>query len=73
MEEYKQHFWHIILYYFKNGKNSTETQKQICAVYREGAVTDSKCQKLFVKFLGTINILAKWFFAMGLSYASEDV
>ena len=49
-----------MLYYFKKGKNTTETQtKKICAVYGEGAVTDRMCQKWFVKFLGTIDILAK--------------
>ena len=35
------------------------THKKICAVYREGAVTDQKCLKWFTKFLGTIDILAK--------------
>ena len=25
MEEKKQNFWHIIVYYFKKGKNATET------------------------------------------------
>ena len=40
MEENMQCFWHIMLYYFKKGKNVTETQKLICAVYGEGAVTD---------------------------------
>ena len=50
MEEKKQHFQHIMLYYFKKGKNTTETQKKICAVYREGAVTDWTCQKWFAKF-----------------------
>ena len=50
MEENMQHFWHIMLYYFKKGKNATEMQKQICAVYRESAVTDQTCQKQFVKF-----------------------
>ena len=54
-----QHFWHIILYYFKKGKNATEPQKKICTVYGEGAVTDRTCQKWFVKFLGTSDILAK--------------
>ena len=39
-----------MLYYFKKGKNATETQKQICAMYGEGAVTDQMCQKWFVKF-----------------------
>ena len=50
MEEKKQQFWHIMLYYFKKGENATETQKKICAVYGEGAVTDRTCQKWFVKF-----------------------
>ena len=38
-----QHFWHIMLCYFKNDKNTTETQKEICAVYGEDAVTDQMC------------------------------
>ena len=50
MEENAQHFWHILLYYFKKGKNATETQKKICVVDGEGAVTDQTCQKWFVKF-----------------------
>ena len=52
MEENMQHFWHIVLYYFKKGKNASETQtkKKICAVYGEGAVTDGMCQKWFGKF-----------------------
>ena len=37
-EEKKQHFQHILLHYFKKGKNTMETQ--ICAVYGEGAVTE---------------------------------
>ena len=39
-----------MLYYFKKGKNTTEMQKEICAVYGEGAVTDATCQKWFAKF-----------------------
>ena len=39
-----------MLYYFKKGKNSTETQRKICAVYGGGAVTDQTCQKWFAKF-----------------------
>ena len=46
----KQHFQHIRLYYFKKGKNATETHKKICAMYGEGAVTDQTCQKWFTKF-----------------------
>ena len=49
-----------MFYYFKKGKNATETHiKKIRTVYREGAVTDQMCQKWFVKFLGTLDILAK--------------
>ena len=48
-----------MLYYFKKGKNTTEMQKKICAAYGEGAVTDRMCKKWVVKFLGTIDILAK--------------
>ena len=49
MEENTQHFWHIVFYYFKKGKNAIEMQKK-CAVYEEDAVTDLKRQKWFVKF-----------------------
>ena len=40
MQENPRHFWHIMLYYFKEGKNATEKQTKICAVYGEGAATD---------------------------------
>ena len=48
MEENMQHFRYIMLYYFKKGKNSTDSQKKICAVQGEGA--DQTCQKWFAKF-----------------------
>ena len=51
MEEKKATVWHIMLYYFKKGKNATETHKKICAVCGEGAVTDWTCLKWFAKFL----------------------
>ena len=36
IEKNKQHFWHIMLYYFKKSKNATEThtQKDLCSVQR---------------------------------------
>ena len=39
-----------MLYYFLKGKNATERQKMVCAVYTDGAVTDRTCQKWFVTF-----------------------
>ena len=36
MEENTQHFCHIMLYYFKNGTNTSETQKKdLCSVWRK--------------------------------------
>ena len=49
IKENKQYFLHMMLYYFKKGKNTTETQKRKCAVYGEGAVIDGMCQKWFAK------------------------
>ena len=47
----------IMLFYFRKGKNATQTQKKICAVYGENAVSKRMCQKWFAKFhLGEINI-----------------
>ena len=43
-EEDTQHFWCIMLSHFKKGKNATEMQQKIYAVYGEGAVTDRTCQ-----------------------------
>ena len=47
----KQHFQHIMLYYFKKGENATETQKNICAVYGKGAATDQTCQSGLQSFM----------------------
>ena len=49
IEEKKEHFQHIMLYYLKKRKNTTETQKKICAVCGD-AVTEQMCLKWFVKF-----------------------
>ena len=49
MGKNKQHFQHSMLYYFKKEKTQLKCKK-ICAVHREGAVTDRMSQKWFVKF-----------------------
>ena len=46
--------------------------KKICAVHGEGAVADQICQKWFVKLLGTVDIVAKALFDVGLSHALQD-
>ena len=50
MEGNIQHFWHTMLYYFKEGKNTTEMQKKICTVFGECDVTDHTCQKWCERF-----------------------
>ena len=50
-EENTSHFWHVMLYYFKKGKNTTETQRKICAMYGKVAMTKQMCQKWFCKVL----------------------
>ena len=47
MEENKQHFQHIMFYYFKKGKIQI---KKIYAVYGECSLTDGICQKWFAVF-----------------------
>ena len=43
----KQHFWHIMLYYFKKGQNAAERHKKdLCSVWRR--CYDSS--DMFVKF-----------------------
>ena len=39
MEETKQHFWHIMVYYFKTGKSTAEMEKKKYAMYG-GVMTD---------------------------------
>ena len=53
MEEDTRHFWCIMLY-FKKGKNATKTQKKICAVYGEGAVTEHVKRGLLVSVSGLL-------------------
>ena len=61
MEENKQHCQHIMLYYFKKGKNAAIRQKKICEVYGEGAVTDQMCQKWLRSFMLEISLdTAPW-------------
>ena len=40
----------MMLYYFNKGIKAMETQKKICTVYGEFAVTNWMCQRWFVKF-----------------------
>ena len=60
-----------MLYYFKKGKDATEMQKKICAVYGEGVVTNWTCQSGLRTFLVllTFGQIILW----GLFYALEGI
>ena len=74
MEENMQHFQCIMLYYFQKGKNVTEMQKKkICAVYGEGAIDWSNVSKVVCKVSWYYWRFGQNFFAVGPSYALEDV
>ena len=50
MEEKKQHFWHITLYYFNKDKTTAEIHKKdLCSVWRRSCDW-LKCQKWLLKF-----------------------
>ena len=63
MEEDTWHFQHIMK---GKGKNTTEMQKETCAVCGEGAVTEWMCQQWFSNFyagdfsLDSAPWLGKW-------------
>ena len=50
MKENMQYFHHIMICYFKKGRNATKTHKKHFTVYGEDAVTSRTCQKWFAKF-----------------------
>ena len=50
MEEQDAHFRHILLYYFRKGKNASQARKKSCAVYGNEALKERQCQNWFTKF-----------------------
>lgn len=45
MEENELHLCHLILFYFRKGRNAVQIVKRICAVHGDGAVADSTAHK----------------------------
>lgn len=50
MEENKEHFRHILLFYFRRGKKAAEAGREICTVYGTDAINEKTCQKWFQRF-----------------------
>lgn len=57
MENQVLHFRHILLYYFRKGKNARQACAKLCKVYGESAPQERQCQRWFAKFrAGNFNI-----------------
>lgn len=50
MENEKQHFRRILLFYYQKDKNAVQARNKLSAVYGEDAVTERQCQNWFAKF-----------------------
>ena len=50
MENQKEHYRHILLFYFRKGKNASRARKKLCAVYGDEALKERQCQNQFDKF-----------------------
>ncbi|GFX81715.1 histone-lysine N-methyltransferase SETMAR [Trichonephila clavipes] len=56
MESDKQHFRHILLFYYRKGKNAVQARKKLTDVYG-GVLTVCQCQNWFAKFRsGNFNV-----------------
>ncbi|XP_025264307.1 histone-lysine N-methyltransferase SETMAR-like [Camponotus floridanus] len=50
MESEKQHFRHILFFYYRKGKNAVQVRKKLSDVYGEDILTERQCQNWFAKF-----------------------
>ncbi|CAK9827579.1 Histone-lysine N-methyltransferase SETMAR [Anthophora retusa] len=50
MESEKQHFRHILILYYRKGKNAVQARKKLADVYGEDVLTVRQCQNWFAKF-----------------------
>jgi [histone H3]-lysine36 N-dimethyltransferase SETMAR len=50
MENEQQYLWHILLFYYRKGKNVVQARKIISDVYGKHELTECQCQNWFAKF-----------------------
>ena len=50
MEDQTVHFRHILLFYFRAGKNARQACEELRKVYGENALQERQCQRWFAKF-----------------------
>ena len=50
MESTKEHFRHILLYYFRKGKHQSQVAKKLCDHNGDKAFKEGHCRNWFIKF-----------------------
>ena len=50
MEPTKEHFRHILLYYFRKGNNAEQLAEKFCDLYGDKALKESPCRNWFLNF-----------------------
>ena len=50
MEIQDGNFWHILLYYFRKGKNAVQARKTLYDVYGEKSLKERQCQNWSARF-----------------------
>ena len=49
MENQKEHYRRILLFYFRKGKNTSQAHEKLRAVYGDEALKERQCQNWFDK------------------------
>ena len=50
MEIPEDHSHHILLFYFRKGKNATQAHRKLCGVYGDECLSGGLCQNSFARF-----------------------
>ena len=50
MEIPEGHFRHILLFYFRKGKNAVQTHRKLCGIYGDECSSERQCQNWFARF-----------------------
>ena len=57
MEISEGHFRHILLFYFRKGKNAVQAHRKLCVVYGDESLSERQCQNWFARFCsGNFNV-----------------
>ena len=49
MEIPEGHFRHILIFYFRKGKNAAQAHRKLCGVYGDECLSERQCQNWFAR------------------------